>query len=343
MLAAVTLDDKYVLDEGRIYLTGIQALVRLPQVQRRRDLAAGLDTAGFVSGYRGSPLAAYDRELWRAKPRLEAHRIHFQPGVNEDLAATALWGSQQATLDPLATCEGVFGLWYGKGPGLDRSGDAMKHGNFAGSDPLGGVLALAGDDHGARSSTLAHQSDHAFIHFAMPVLNPAGVAELLDYGLLGLALSRFAGCWVGLKCITDIVESGATVRGRPRAPGDRPARRFRDARRRAQHPCRGHAARPGGAGAGTQARRGARLRRRQPHGPGPRSAAAIAAWASSPAARPTSMSAPRSPASASTMPAPSGSASASTRWPCRGRSSPRASSTSVPATRRSSSSRRSGR
>ena len=218
MLAAVTLDDKYALDEGRIYLTGIQALVRLPLVQRRRDLAAGLDTAGFVSGYRGSPLAAYDRELWRAKPRLETHRIHFQPGVNEDLAATALWGSQQATLDPLATCEGVFGLWYGKGPGLDRSGDAMKHGNFAGSDPHGGVLALAGDDHGARSSTLAHQSDHAFIHFAMPVLNPAGVAELLEYGLLGLALSRFAGCWVGLKCITDIVESGATVAVDPGYP-----------------------------------------------------------------------------------------------------------------------------
>ncbi len=218
MLAAVTLDDKYALDDGRVFLTGIQALVRLPLVQRRRDVAAGLNTGGFISGYRGSPLAAYDRELWRAKPRLEAHHIHFQPGVNEDLAATALWGSQQATLDPQAIYDGVFGLWYGKGPGLDRSGDAMKHGNFAGSDPHGGVLALAGDDHGARSSTLAHQSDHACIHFGMPILNPASVAEFLEYGLLGFALSRFAGCWVGFKCITDVVESGGTVAVDPAHP-----------------------------------------------------------------------------------------------------------------------------
>ena len=218
MLAAVTLDDKYELDTGRIYLTGIQALVRLPLIQRRRDVAAGLNTAGFISGYRGSPLAAYDRELWRAKPRLEAHHIHFQPGVNEDLAATALWGSQQTTLDPEAKYDGVFGLWYGKGPGLDRSGDAIKHGNYAGSDPNSGVLVLAGDDHGARSSTLAHQSDHAFIHYGMPILNPSSVGEFLEYGLLGFALSRYAGCWVGFKCITDLVESGGTVAIDPATP-----------------------------------------------------------------------------------------------------------------------------
>ena len=218
MLAAVTLDDKYQLDTGRIYVTGIQALVRLPLVQRRQDVAQGLNTGGFISGYRGSPLAAYDRELWRAKPKLEAHHIYFQPGVNEDLAATALWGSQQTTLDPQATYDGVFGLWYGKGPGLDRSGDALKHGNFAGSDPHGGVLVLAGDDHGARSSTLAHQSDHAFVHFGMPILNPASVGEFLEFGLLGFALSRYAGCWVGFKCITDIVESGGTVAVDPADP-----------------------------------------------------------------------------------------------------------------------------
>ena len=218
MLSAVTLDDKYELDTGRIYVTGIQALVRLPLVQRRRDVAAGLNTGGFISGYRGSPLAAYDRELWRAKPRLEAHHIHFQPGVNEDLAATALWGSQQTTLDPEAKYDGVFGLWYGKGPGLDRSGDAIKHGNYAGSDPNGGVLVLAGDDHGARSSTLAHQSDHAFIHYGMPILNPSSVSEFLEYGLLGFGLSRYAGCWVGFKCITDLVESGGTVAVDPATP-----------------------------------------------------------------------------------------------------------------------------
>ena len=218
MPAQVSLDDKYQRDSGRIYLTGIQALVRLPLIQRRRDVAQGLNTAGFISGYRGSPLAAYDRELWRAKPTLEAHHIHFQPGVNEDLAATALWGSQQTTLDPEATYDGVFGLWYGKGPGLDRSGDALKHGNFAGSDPHGGVLVLAGDDHGARSSTLAHQSDQAFIHFGIPVLNPSSVAEFLEYGIQGFALSRYAGCWVGFKCITDIVESGGTVLVDPAYP-----------------------------------------------------------------------------------------------------------------------------
>ena len=218
MLSAVTLDDKYELDTGRIYVTGIQALVRLPLVQRRRDVAAGLNTGGFISGYRGSPLAAYDRELWRAKPRLEAHHIHFQPGVNEDLAATALWGSQQTTLDPEAKYDGVFGLWYGKGPGLDRSGVAIKHGNYAGSDPNGGVLVLAGDDHGARSSTLAHQSDHAFIHYGMPILNPSSVSEFLEYGLLGFGLSRYAGCWVGFKCITDLVESGGTVAVDPATP-----------------------------------------------------------------------------------------------------------------------------
>ncbi len=208
---AVTLDDKYLSDEGRVYLTGTQALVRLALAQRRRDLDQGLNTAGFISGYRGSPLGGYDSELWRAKPHLEAHHVHFQPGVNEDLAATAVWGSQQLNLWPEANYDGVFGIWYGKGPGVDRSGDVLKHGNLNGSSRTGGVVALAGDDHGAKSSTLAHQSEPSFIAASIPVLNPAGVQELLDFGLHGFALSRYSGCWTGLKCVGDTVESSATV------------------------------------------------------------------------------------------------------------------------------------
>jgi len=205
------LDDRYRLERGRVFLTGNQALVRLPLVQRRRDLAAGLNTAGFISGYRGSPLGTYDMALWQAKDLLDEHCIHFQPGVNEDLAATAVWGSQQANLLEGARYDGVFGIWYGKGPGVDRSGDALKHANFHGTSPHGGVLALCGDDPGAKSSSLAHQSEHALISFGMPVLNPASVQDYLDFGLLGWAMSRYSGCWIGFKCLTDTVESSASV------------------------------------------------------------------------------------------------------------------------------------
>jgi indolepyruvate ferredoxin oxidoreductase len=209
--AAYTLEDRYDRSSGRVYLTGVQALVRLPLMQRQRDLAAGLATAGFISGYRGSPLGTLDMALWQARERLEAHAVHFEPGVNEDLAATAVWGSQQARLFPDPRYDGVFAMWYGKGPGVDRSCDALKHGNYAGSAPHGGVLALAGDDPGAKSSSIAHQSEHALIHCGIPVLNPCNVQDLLDLGLHGFALSRYSGCWVGLKCLTDTVESAGSV------------------------------------------------------------------------------------------------------------------------------------
>jgi indolepyruvate ferredoxin oxidoreductase len=205
------LEDRYELESGRVFLTGNQALVRLPLMQRRRDLAAGLDTAGFISGYRGSPLGSYDMALWQARDLLQDHHIHFEPGVNEDLAATAVWGSQQANLLEGPRYDGVFGIWYGKGPGVDRSGDAIKHGNFHGTAEYGGVLALCGDDPSAKSSSLAHQSEHALISFGMPILNPASVQDYLDFGLYGWALSRYAGCWVGFKCLTDTVESSASV------------------------------------------------------------------------------------------------------------------------------------
>ncbi|MDR3510983.1 MAG: indolepyruvate ferredoxin oxidoreductase family protein [Caulobacteraceae bacterium] len=210
-LADYALDDRYALERGRVYLSGSQALVRLPMMQRQRDAAAGLNTAGFISGYTGSPLGGYDTALKQAQSFLDAHHIRFQPGLNEDLAATAVWGSQQAHLIEGARYDGVFALWYGKGPGLDRSGDALKHGSYAGASALGGVLVLAGDDHGAKSSTTAHQSDHAFVHFGMPYLNPASVQDYLDLGLHGFALSRYSGCWVGMKCVTDTVEASASV------------------------------------------------------------------------------------------------------------------------------------
>ncbi|HYM32597.1 MAG TPA: indolepyruvate ferredoxin oxidoreductase family protein [Candidatus Cybelea sp.] len=210
-LAAVSLDDKYTLERGRVFLTGIQALVRLPMMQRQRDVAAGLNTAGFISGYRGSPLGGYDQSLWRAKPFLKKSHIHFQPGVNEDMAATAIWGSQQTNLFPKARYDGVFAIWYGKGPGVDRCVDVFKHGNAAGTSKHGGVLVIAGDDHGAASSTLAHQSEHIFISAMIPVLNPASVQEYLDYGLIGFALSRFSGLWVGFTAVTETVESSASV------------------------------------------------------------------------------------------------------------------------------------
>ncbi len=205
------LEDRYRLDKGRVYMTGIQALVRLPMMQRQRDLAAGLNTGGFISGYRGSPLGMYDHALWTAKRYLKDNNIHFQPGINEDLAATAVWGTQQVNLFPGAKVDGVFSIWYGKGPGVDRSMDVLKHGNAAGSSAHGGVIVLAGDDHGAQSSTLPHQSEQVFSAAMIPVINPANVQEYLDFGLLGFALSRYSGCWIGFKAISETVESGASV------------------------------------------------------------------------------------------------------------------------------------
>jgi indolepyruvate ferredoxin oxidoreductase len=214
-LMQVGLDDKYRLEAKRIYLSGIQALVRLPMLQRERDRLQNLNTAGFISGYRGSPLGMYDSALWRAKPFLQAHDIAFVPGLNEDLAATAVWGSQQVGMFPGARVDGVFGIWYGKGPGVDRSTDALKHANSAGSSRHGGVLALAGDDHGCQSSTLAHQSEPVFAAALMPILNPATLQDYLDLGLYGFALSRFSGCWVGFKAISETVESSASIHSDP--------------------------------------------------------------------------------------------------------------------------------
>ena len=214
----ISLDDKYTLERGRVYMSGTQALVRLPMLQYQRDHAAGLNTAGFISGYRGSPLGALDQALWQARPHLERHEIVFQPGVNEDLAATACWGTQQVNLYPDATHEGVFAMWYGKGPGVDRSMDVLKHANAAGTSRHGGVLVLAGDDHAAKSSTVAHQSEHNLMSAGIPVLYPANVQEYLDFGLHGWAMSRYTGLWVGMKCVTDVVESSASVLIDPDAP-----------------------------------------------------------------------------------------------------------------------------
>jgi indolepyruvate ferredoxin oxidoreductase len=207
----ISLDQKYTQGSGHVFLTGIQALVRLPMAQIRRDRAAGLNTAGFISGYRGSPLGGYDQQLFAARKHLEQYGIKFQPGVNEDLAATAIWGSQQLNLSPGANHDGVVGIWYGKGPGVDRCGDVFRHGNAAGSAKNGGVLCLAGDDHGAKSSTVPHQSDHAFISALMPYLYPSSIHEMIEMGLLGIAMSRYSGCWVGMKVITETVETTAEI------------------------------------------------------------------------------------------------------------------------------------
>ncbi len=207
----VSLDDKYTLEQGRAFITGTQALIRLPMLQRQRDVKAGLNTAGYITGYRGSPLGAVDMTAQKAKKHLEAHQVTFHPGINEDLAATAVWGTQQTDLFPGAKYDGVFAMWYGKGPGVDRSGDVLKHGNMAGSAKYGGVLVLAGDDHAAKSSTVAHQSEHMMMAMGIPMLYPASVQEYLDYGLHGWAMSRYTGLWVSMKCVTDIVESGAVV------------------------------------------------------------------------------------------------------------------------------------
>ncbi|MFZ5731759.1 MAG: indolepyruvate ferredoxin oxidoreductase family protein [Pseudomonadota bacterium] len=207
----ISLDQKYTQASGHIFLTGIQALVRLPMAQIRRDRAQGLNTSAFISGYRGSPLGGYDQQLHAARHHLDQYGIKFQPGVNEDLAATAIWGSQQLNLSPGAKYDGVVGIWYGKGPGVDRCGDVFRHGNAAGSAAKGGVLCLAGDDHGAKSSTVPHQSDHAFISALMPYLYPSSIHEMIEMGLLGIAMSRYSGCWVGMKVITETVETTAEI------------------------------------------------------------------------------------------------------------------------------------
>ena len=211
MTAQISLNDKYTNTEGRVFLSGTQALVRLPMVQMRRDQAAGLNTATFISGYRGSPLGNYDQQLARAKKFLDPLDITFQPGLNEDLAVTSIWGSQQVGLSDGANRDGVLGLWYGKGPGVDRSGDAFKHGNAAGTAAHGGVLAFGGDDHTCKSSSIPHQSDHAFISALMPMLYPSSIHEFIEMGLLGIAMSRYSGCWVGYKVISETVETTSVI------------------------------------------------------------------------------------------------------------------------------------
>lgn len=216
-LETVTLDDKYALDQGRAFMSGVQALVKLPMLQRQRDALVGKSTAGFISGYRGSPLGGYDQALQKAASYLKAQNIVFQPGVNEELAATALWGTQQLGFAPPGTnqFDGVFGIWYGKGPGVDRCSDVFKHANMAGTTPWGGVIAVAGDDHVAKSSTAAHQSDHIFKACGLPVFFPTSVQDILDLGLHAFAMSRFSGVWAGMKTIQEIVESSATAEIHP--------------------------------------------------------------------------------------------------------------------------------
>jgi indolepyruvate ferredoxin oxidoreductase len=212
-LETVTLDDKYALDHGRAFMSGVQALVKLPMLQRQRDALQGKNTAGFISGYRGSPLGGYDQALQKAEPYLKAQNIVFQPGVNEELAATALWGTQQLGFAPQGSnkFDGVFGIWYGKGPGVDRCSDVFKHANMAGTTPWGGVIAVAGDDHISKSSTAAHQSDHIFKACGLPVFFPSSVQDILDLGVHAIAMSRFSGVWAGMKTIQEIVESSATA------------------------------------------------------------------------------------------------------------------------------------
>ncbi len=211
-LESVSLDDKYTLERGRAFMSGVQALVRLPMLQRLRDAQQGLNTAGFISGYRGSPLGGYDQALWAAKQHLDSQHIVFQPGVNEELAATAIWGTQQLDLYPQSKqFDGVFGIWYGKGPGVDRCSDVFKHANMAGTAQHGGVIALAGDDHISKSSTAAHQSDHIFKACGTPVFFPSSVQEILDMGLHAFAMSRFSGLWSGMKTIQEVVESSSSV------------------------------------------------------------------------------------------------------------------------------------
>ncbi|WP_040587342.1 indolepyruvate ferredoxin oxidoreductase family protein [Allomesorhizobium alhagi] len=214
----VSLDDKYALENGMAYMSGVQALVRLPMLQKARDEANGLNTGGFISGYRGSPLGGYDYAIWGAQKWLKAKGIHFEPGLNEDLAATSIWGSQQLNLFDGALVDGVFGIWYGKGPGADRCGDVFKHANGAGTSRNGGVLAIVGDDHGSHSSTMPHQSEQIFVAAMMPVIAPATLQDYLDFGVGGFALSRYSGCWVGMKAVAQTIETAGTVEIDPMRP-----------------------------------------------------------------------------------------------------------------------------
>ena len=207
----IKLEDKYTLQKGVRFLTGSQALVRIPIVQNRKDKKNNLNTACYITGYRGSPLGAYDQQILKNIDYLKDHNVYFQPGINEELAATSLWGTQQSNLRGEGKFDGVFGIWYGKGPGVDRAGDALKHVNLAGTSKYGGVLALMGDDHICESSTTSHQSEFAMIDAMIPFFNPSGVQEILDYGLYGIQLSRQSGCWIGIKCVHDNVSSGATI------------------------------------------------------------------------------------------------------------------------------------
>jgi len=210
-LINVSLDDKYTIEHGRLFMNGTQALVRLMLMQHAKDKARGLKTAGYVSGYRGSPLGKLDQEFGRAAKYLAAAEVLFRPAVNEDMAATAVWGTQQTGLYDDATHDGVFGVWYGKGPGVDRSGDVFRHANLAGTSPTGGVLALAGDDPGCNSSTVPSHSEYALIDGSLPFLHPANLSELLRYGLMGIEMSRFSGLWVGMKCITDTMDTAGSL------------------------------------------------------------------------------------------------------------------------------------
>jgi len=214
----MTLSDRLNQEKGWVYMTGMQALVRLPIAQRQRDMAVGLNTGGYISGYRGSPLGRYDMDLWAAEDVLKAHNIYFQPGLNEDLAATATWGAQQVGLFPGATVDGVFSIWYGKAPGMDRSMDPIRHANLAGTSEKGGSILLVGDDHGAKSSTLACYSDFNFVSAGIPLLAPATPQEVLDYGLQGIAMSRYSSTLVGMKLVTDVVEGGGSVLVSPDSP-----------------------------------------------------------------------------------------------------------------------------
>ena len=264
-LDSYRLADRYSREKGRVFLTGTQAIVRIVLDQAKRDQAAGLDTAGFVSGYRGSPLGGVDLELWRVKEQIKANRIEFLPAVNEDLAATAVLGSQQVETNPDKQVQGVFGLWYGKGPGIDRSGDALKHGNAYGSSPHGGVLVIAGDDHGCVSSSMPHQSDVAFMSWFMPTLHPASVSEYLEFGEYGYALSRFSGMWVGFKAVSEIVESGVSVELHP--PRQFLAARFHAPARRPALSLAGSAGAADRGAHGGEEACGLCLRQGQPHRP----------------------------------------------------------------------------
>ncbi|MBX2823629.1 MAG: indolepyruvate ferredoxin oxidoreductase family protein, partial [Gammaproteobacteria bacterium] len=207
----VDINDKFDVTKNRVFISGTQALVRLCLLQAELDRQAGLSTGGYVSGYRGSPLGGLDQQFPRARDFLQKANVVFEPALNEDMAATAIWGTQQAEMRGEGAFDGVFGMWYGKGPGVDRSGDVFRHANLAGTSPHGGVLVLMGDDHTCESSTTCHQSEYALMDAMIPVLNPANAQEIIEFGLHGWALSRYASVWCGLKCVKDNVESTASI------------------------------------------------------------------------------------------------------------------------------------